>query len=83
MRITTCLIALALLVPTTAFAQNRPAHRDASQQANAPRQAEHRAQKNASRSNRHVEACKRKYRSYNPRTDRYTVRPGVTRRCTL
>jgi hypothetical protein len=32
---------------------------------------------------RHVEACKRAYRSYDPKTDRYTVRRGVTRKCLL
>jgi len=34
-------------------------------------------------SSRHVRACQQRYRSYNPRTDRYVVRRGVTRRCTL
>ena len=33
--------------------------------------------------NRHVAACFQTYRSYNPRTDRYTIRAGVTARCTL
>lgn len=32
---------------------------------------------------RHVAACKRAYRSYDPKTDRYTVRRGVTRKCQL
>lgn len=32
---------------------------------------------------RHVEACKRAYRSYDQKTDRYTVRRGVTRKCRL
>lgn len=32
---------------------------------------------------RHVEACKRAYRSYDAKTDRYTVRRGVTRKCQL
>ena len=32
---------------------------------------------------RHVEACKRVYRSYDPKTDRYTARRGETRRCQL
>lgn len=32
---------------------------------------------------RHVRACQQRYRSYNTRTDTYTVRRGVTRRCTL
>ena len=33
--------------------------------------------------NRHVRACFAKYRSYNPRTDTYIVRRGVTARCRL
>ena len=33
--------------------------------------------------NRHVGACMRAYRSYNPRTDTYTVRRHVYGRCTL
>lgn len=33
--------------------------------------------------NRHVRACMSKYRSYNPRTDTYVVRRGVTARCRL
>jgi hypothetical protein len=32
---------------------------------------------------RHVRACNQRYRSYNPRTDMFTLRPGVTRRCML
>ncbi|RXZ35680.1 hypothetical protein EO081_04985 [Sphingomonas desiccabilis] len=32
---------------------------------------------------RHVRACQQRHRSYNAGTDSYTVRPGVTRRCTL
>ena len=32
---------------------------------------------------RHIRACQRAYRSYNARTDRYVVRPGVTARCRL
>lgn len=32
---------------------------------------------------RHVRACQQRYRSYNPRTDTYRVRPGVYRRCML
>lgn len=32
---------------------------------------------------RHVRRCMARYRSYNPRTDRYVVRRGVTRRCRL
>lgn len=32
---------------------------------------------------RHVRACQKRYRSYNVHTDRYTLRPGVTRRCRL
>ncbi|MFZ3483301.1 hypothetical protein [Sphingomonas sp. 3-13AW] len=32
---------------------------------------------------RHARACQQRYSSYNPRTDSYTVRRGVTRRCTL
>lgn len=33
--------------------------------------------------NRHVRACFARYSSYNPRTDRYVVRRGVTARCRL
>jgi hypothetical protein len=33
--------------------------------------------------NRHVRACFNAYRSYNPRTDTYVVRRGVTARCRL
>jgi BA14K-like protein len=33
--------------------------------------------------NRHVAACFARYRSYNPRTDTYVVRRGVTARCRL
>jgi hypothetical protein len=33
--------------------------------------------------NRHVRACFAAYRSYNPRTDTYVVRRGVTTRCRL
>ena len=32
---------------------------------------------------RHVRACSARYRSYNPRTDRYVVRRGVMARCYL
>jgi hypothetical protein len=32
---------------------------------------------------RHVRACQLRFRSYNPRTDTYVVRRGVTRRCPL
>lgn len=32
---------------------------------------------------RHVAACKRAYRSYDPKTDHYTARRGVTRKCLL
>lgn len=32
---------------------------------------------------RHVAACKRAYRSYDPKTDRYTARRGVIRKCQL
>ena len=33
--------------------------------------------------NRHVRACQQRYRSYNPSTDRYTVRRGQTAVCRL
>jgi hypothetical protein len=33
--------------------------------------------------NRHVRACFDRYRTYNPRTDTYVVRRGVTARCRL
>lgn len=46
--------------------------------------ARHRAKTSGTaRWNRHVRACKRAYSSYNPRTDHYQVRRGVTRRCRL
>jgi hypothetical protein len=32
---------------------------------------------------RHVRACGQRYKSYNPATDRYTVRPGQTAICRL
>lgn len=32
---------------------------------------------------RHVRACQQRYRSYNPATDRYTVRRGQTALCRL
>lgn len=32
---------------------------------------------------RHVHACQTRYRTYNPATDHYTVRKGVTARCRL
>lgn len=32
---------------------------------------------------RHVRACQTRYRSYNPRTDTFTVRRGVMQRCRL
>jgi hypothetical protein len=32
---------------------------------------------------RHVRRCEARYGSYNPRTDRYVVRRGVTARCYL
>ncbi|WP_374573705.1 BA14K family protein [Phenylobacterium sp.] len=31
---------------------------------------------------RHVRACQLRYKSYNPRTDTFMIRPGVARRCT-
>ncbi|OWJ64876.1 BA14K family protein [Inquilinus limosus] len=31
----------------------------------------------------HQRACAQRYRSYDPRTDLYVVRPGVTARCRL
>jgi enoyl reductase-like protein len=33
--------------------------------------------------NERQRACAARYRTYNPRTDTYTVRPGVTARCRL
>lgn len=33
--------------------------------------------------NRHVRACQQRYRSYNPRTDRYVPRAGQTAICRL
>jgi hypothetical protein len=33
--------------------------------------------------NRHVRACFARYRTYNPRTDTYLIRPGVRVRCRL
>ena len=44
------------------------------------RQQQRRAQANLSP---HQRACAKRYRSYSARTDRYTVRPGVTARCRL
>ena len=32
---------------------------------------------------RHVRACQERYRSYNPRTDTFVVRRGMTARCRL
>ncbi len=32
---------------------------------------------------RHVRGCQQRFNSYNPRTDTYSLRRGVTRRCTL
>ncbi|HUD95686.1 BA14K family protein [Sphingobium sp.] len=32
---------------------------------------------------RHVRACRDRYRSYDPRTDMFTLRRGTMRRCTL
>jgi hypothetical protein len=32
---------------------------------------------------RHVRACQQRYRNYNPRTDTFEIRRGVTRRCAL
>lgn len=32
---------------------------------------------------RHVRACQQRYRTYNPRTDRYVARPGQTQLCRL
>ncbi|MGE4430787.1 MAG: BA14K family protein [Sphingobium sp.] len=31
----------------------------------------------------HVDRCEKKYRSYNPKTDRYTIRKGQTALCRL
>lgn len=33
--------------------------------------------------NRHVELCLKRFRTYNPKTDRYIPRRGITRRCRL
>lgn len=33
--------------------------------------------------NRHVELCRKRFKTYNPKTDRYIPRRGITRRCRL
>lgn len=88
MRLILTLAAIAALSPSVAFAQphqndhkaahQAPAHRPTAHPAPAPqhgRATPHRMS--------HAERCRARFRSYNPRTDRYVVRPGVTRRCTL
>ncbi|MDQ8758144.1 BA14K family protein [Sphingosinicella sp. LHD-64] len=85
-------IALALCVgigsPAPAAAQDwLGSHLQAQRHDNLRRHQQRIREQRQARSGRglsaHQKACARRYRSYNPRTDRYTVRPGVTARCRL
>ena len=85
------LIALALTLsptalPTPAAAQFLGPHLEA-QRANNLRRHQQRIAKKRAAGRRaltpHQRRCAARYRSYNPSTDRYTVRPGVTAVCRL
>ncbi|MFT3965765.1 MAG: BA14K family protein [Sphingobium sp.] len=77
MRILAVLAALSLFTAPAAHAQP-PAHRH-----EPVKQARPTPKKAEPRKLSHAERCKARFASYNPRTDRYTVKPGVTRRCML
>ena len=99
MRILIAVAALSMAFAGTAYAQNRPSdHRPGQQQTHQPNRqpprpiarpapVRYKAPSHWRGSNtnwqRHVAQCQRKYRSYNPRTDRYTVRAGRTAICRL
>lgn len=97
MRILIAAVALAMTLVGTANAQNHPSdHRPGQQQSHQPsrpapkpvaRSSHSQAPKywKGSHANwqRHVTQCQRKFRSYNPRTDRYTVRGNQTAICRL
>ena len=63
-------LAAGLLAPSALIAQSRDSQID-------------RRSMNESDWSAHVRACKAQYRSYNERTDRYSLRAGVTRQCLI
>jgi hypothetical protein len=96
MRILLPVVAFSLLLAGAANAQpqSHGAHQSAphathqGQQAKpGKQQAGHMAPKHWKRGHAsyqsHVRACQQKYRSYNPRTDRYSLRGGKTALCRL
>lgn len=96
MRLLLAALALALSIgvappPSTASAQFLDSHLQAQRHDNLRRhqqrvQRQRQARRGTARRgglNAHQRACAQRYRSYNPRTDRYVVRRGVTARCRL
>lgn len=89
MRLWLTAIAMSLALPAfpaPATAQFLDSHLDAQRHNNLRRHQQRIAKKRADARcamTPHQRACARRYRSYDPRTDRYTVRPGVTARCRL
>lgn len=80
MRLILTLAALAVLAPTASLAQPRPQPGHGMERRDDRHDAKPRPRP---RKLSHAQLCRERFRSYNPRTDRYTLRPGVTRRCTL
>jgi len=89
MRLFPALAAMALIYAPAVQAQHEPARHDRSEvkptpaAKPTPKPAAKPMPHKAAAKGSHADLCKAKYRSYNPRTDRYTVRSGQTRRCTL
>ena len=80
-------LSLALLnAPAPAAAQFLGPHLDAQRYDNLRRHQQRIAKKRAEQRRAltpRQRACAARYRSYDPRTDRYLLRPGVTARCRL
>jgi hypothetical protein len=77
-----------VLLPSSSFAQFLNPHLEAKRYDNLRRHQQRLAKKRqAERANQglspHQKACAKRYPTYNPQTDRYVVRPGVTARCQL
>lgn len=81
-------LAVGVAPPSPVSAQFLDSHLQAQRHDNLRRHQQRihqqrRAQQRTGRLTPHQRACAGRYRSYNPRTDRYVVRPGVTARCRL
>lgn len=72
--------------PAPASAQFLESHLQAQRYDNLRRHQQRIAKKRAQERRNltpHQRTCAARYRSYDPRTDRYTIRPGVTARCRI